>query len=149
MTFRQTLLAKLTSLSALTAIVGERIYPGVLPGTLDLGRDGPALSIMIATYPRGHVLAGCDGTASARVILTAWSYRQSDADDATLAIWEAIDGVPANPWGDGTIEIMSCTQQDENEEQDAPKAGTDQWSYRIMTEYLIKHRTIVPIPVGS
>lgn len=146
MTFRETLIAKLGSIPALTTIVGERIYWGALPQVLDLGRDGPALTVTLASYPRGHVLTGSDGTASATVLLTAWGYRQAQCDAIALAIWEAIDGPPANPWGDGSIEIMSISQHDETEIQHQPKAGSDQWVYSITSEYLVRHRTIVPSP---
>ena len=77
-TFRQTLLAKLSSIPELTSLVDTAIYPGAAPRTHDLGRDGPALTYAITTYPRGQVLSGSDGTGMPRVQLSAWSYSQAD-----------------------------------------------------------------------
>lgn len=143
-TFRETILIKLNAISRLTAIVGPRIWPGVLPQTYDLKANGPALTYTISGYPRGHVLTGSDGTATARVEFSAWAYLRSDADAITLAIWDSIDGVPANPWADGSIEIMSCIQEDESDEEIAPLSGTDQWQYPVISQYSIKHRTALP-----
>jgi hypothetical protein len=144
LTFRQTLRAKLGAIPELTAIVGGAIYVGALPQTHDLGRDGPALTYSISTYPRNHVLAGADGTASARVQFSAWSYQQSKADAIALALWDALDGPPANPWAGGGVGIMSVSHQDEVDLPEPPKTGSDQWTYQIASEYLIRHRTGTP-----
>ena len=141
--FRQALVARLGSIAGLTAIVGDSIYPGALPETHDLGRDGPALTYTIAASPRGHVLSGADGTATARVQLDAWSYALASADAATLAVWNAIDGPPGT-WGDGSVAIMSVSHQDEQDDHQPPKAGTDQWTYRITSDYAVKFRTGFP-----
>ena len=65
--FRQALYAHLIAIPELTAIVGPAIYPGALPESHGLLRDGPALIYRIRKYPRGHVLSGSDGTATATV----------------------------------------------------------------------------------
>ncbi len=96
-TFRQALYAKLAAIPELTALVGSAIYPGAVPETHDYGRDGPALTYKVKSYPRNHVLPGSDGTATARVELSACGYQQSQADAVALAIWNALDGVPVNP----------------------------------------------------
>ena len=144
LTFRQTLHAKLSSVPEITQVVGSAIYFGALPQTHDLGRDGPALTYSISSYPRGHVLSGPDGTASAHVQISAWSYLESQADAIVLAVWNAIDGTPRNPWATNAVTIMSVSQQDETDLPEAPKAGSDQWVYQIATEWLIRHRTAIP-----
>jgi hypothetical protein len=147
LTFRETLVAKLGSIAALTTIVGDAIYPGAIPETHDLGSDGPVLTYRISSYPHGKVLAGSDGTASPRVQLDAWSVDFAKADAITLAIERAIFRPPVNPWAPGGVEIMSVSKGDEFDIAEPPKAATDQWTYRVMSVYQIKHR--VPIPSSS
>src|SRR5262245_11770832 len=69
--FRATLVAKLLSIPDLTARIATAVYPGALPQTHDVWRDGPALVYLLTTYPRNHVLIGSDGTATAEVALYA------------------------------------------------------------------------------
>lgn len=144
MTFRETIEAKLSSISRLRSIVGSRIYPGVVPQTHDFGRLGPALAFFIHGYPRGHTLSGSDRSATATVEFLALGYSRGDVDAMTLAIWDALDGVPTNPWGDGTITILACVQQDESDHAYPPRDGSDQWVFSIMSEYKIMHRVSSP-----
>lgn len=144
-TFRQALVAKLGAMPALTSIVGSAIYPGALPETHDLQRDGPALTYTITTYPRNQQLTGSDGTATARVQLSAWSYSLSDTDAIALALVDALNGVVNDStWGNGTITIMSCTHQEETDVVEQVETGTDLWIHQITNEYLIKHRVSIP-----
>ncbi len=143
-TFRQALYAKLAATAEVTALVGSAIYPGAVPETHDYGRDGPALTYTVITYPPGHVLTGSDGTATARVQLSAWSYQESQADAITLAVCNALDGVPVNPWGTGYIVIMSVVHKDEQDLPAEPRSGSDQWLYQVPSDYSIKHRCAIP-----
>lgn len=139
--FRQTLVAKLTSISDLTAIVGAAIFADALPQTHDLGRNGPALTFTIVSYPRGMVMGGLDGTGTPRIQFSAWAYSKASSDAITLVLLGSLTVVPpANPWGDGTITILSCTHQDESDQSEPPPEGGDQWIYQIVSEYQVKHR---------
>ena len=108
------------------------------------GRAGPLLGDCV--HLRGQVLAGSDGTSAARVSLRAWSDQLADVDGITSALFNGINGVPG-VWGNGSCVILSVTQQDESDENEPPKAGTDQWQYSIVSEYLVRYR--VPIPTLS
>jgi hypothetical protein len=141
--FRVALIAKLGSIPEVAAIVGSAIYPGQLPETHDLGRDGPALTYTITSNPRGHILTGSDGTSTARVRLDAWGYQLAQVDAITTAAWNALDGL-TDTWGNGTCVIMSVSQGDESDQHSAPRAGSDQWTYRITTDYRVRYRTGFP-----
>ena len=144
MTFPEALTAKLNSISEVTAMVASAIYPVALPETHDLGRDGPAISYSILSYPRGHVLGGSDGTATATVQISVWSYQEATSDGIVLALWNAIDGLPVVPWGDGSVVIRSVVQKDEQDLPEEPKAGMDQWTYHIACVYAISHWVAIP-----
>ena len=142
-TFRQALNAKLASITELTTIVGSAIYPGAVPQTHDYGADGPALTFELPSDARGHVLTGSDGTSAAHVKLTSYAYSKAVTDQMALAIWNAIDGPPGT-WGDGTCKIMSVSHQEDSDNDEQPKAATDQWLYIIESEYLIRYRVAIP-----
>jgi hypothetical protein len=144
MTFREALVAKLASITGLTAIVGSAIYPGALPQTHDLGRDGPALTYLIVSNPRGELIAQLEGTSSPRVQLSGWSYSLASAVGIVEALVAGLRKMPVGTWGDGTCIIMSVSHQDETDQPEEPQAGSDQWTYQIVSEYQVKYR--VPIP---
>lgn len=139
-TFRQALVAKVRGIPELLALVGNAVYPDVIPQTHDLGANGPALTYTIVTYPRGQVLSGLDGTGNARVQFSAWSYQKSQSDQIALALLSALSVVPvANPWGNGSIVIKSVTHQDESDQTEKAKDGSDRYIYQIINEYQINH----------
>lgn len=142
-TFREALVAKLGAIPELLAVVDQAVFPGAIPEDHDLGRDGPALVYSIPSNPRGQVLMGSDGTSSARLRFEAHAYLLSAADRATIAVWNALDGEPGG-WGNGTCQILSVTHQDEQDQHIPPRAGSDQWIYRIVSDYLVRYRTGFP-----
>lgn len=143
--FRQTLKAKLQSIAALQSIIGGALYADVLPQTHDLGAQGPALSYTIITYPRGQVMGGLDGTGNARVQISAWSYSKAQSVAIQEAILPVLNTVPiANPWGDGTIFIKSCTHQDESDQTEKADDGSDRYVHQIYSEWQINHYLMAP-----
>jgi hypothetical protein len=144
-TFRLALSAKLESIRDLISIVGDSIYPGALPETHDLKRDGPALTWTVETNPRGHVLSGSDGTSTARVQISAWSYNLTDSDAIALALALALDGLfNDTSWGNGTVTIRSCLQEDESDQPDPVETGMDVWVRQVVNTYSIKHTVTIP-----
>jgi len=142
--FEQALAAKLNAVTALTAIVGSAIYVGHIPETHQLDASGPALTYMVPGKPRGHVLMGSDGTATARVQLDAWSYGYGISKQILEAIRQSIDGIPVNPWGNGTCIIVSVVQQTDIDQSEPPADGSDKWIYHLISEYQIKYRVSLP-----
>lgn len=73
-----------------------------------------------------------------------WSYQEATSDGIVLALWNAIDGLPVVPWGDGSVVIRSVVQKDEQDLPEEPKAGMDQWTYHIACVYAISHWVAIP-----
>lgn len=146
--FEQALAAKLASIPEVTALLGTQsgggpaIFSGIVPQTW-LYDNGAALTYLVPTKPRGHVLTGSDGTAIPRVQLEASSYSYGLSKRIVEAIWNAIDGVPG-AWGDGTCVIMSVVHQDDTDLPSTPKAGSDQPIFSVISEYNIKYRVAIP-----
>jgi len=147
--FEQALVAKFNAITELTALLGTwRTAPAIfynsVPQTYDYGANGVALTYLIPTKPRGHVLTGSDGTATPRVQVNIQGYAYVTIKQAIEALWNGIDGPPNTAWGDGTCIIMSVVQQDDADMPAKPMAGTDQWLYDVMQEYNIKYRVAIP-----
>jgi Protein of unknown function (DUF3168) len=149
--FEQALDASLNGISELTALVGTGIFTQALPQTWKLDADGPAITYSVPTKPRGHVLTGPDGTATARVQFDSWSLGIPGTQSAGIAkkiieaIRNGIDGAGLqSTWGNGTVEIMSCIQQQDVDLDEEPQAGSDQWLYHVVSEYQIRYRVVIP-----
>lgn len=132
-------MAELLSIAALTAIV-TAIYKTGIPSMHDLGTNGPALVYHIPHKPYGHNLSGSDGTATATVEIGAFAYSVSAPKLILKAIRDGINGAIQESWGNGTVEIMSCFQSADTDNDSVPRAGSDQWMYMSSTEYTIKYR---------
>lgn len=151
-TFRQALVAKLLSVSDLTAIVGTAIYPGAIPQTHDLRKDGPALTYSLMKFPLTRhigrvVTGGFEGILSARVQLSAWSYRYADVDAITDVLFAALEGtLNRTDWGNGTVTIVSATKGEEVDLTLPSGIADYRWIHQIASEYEIRYR--VPIPVN-
>lgn len=141
--FEQALVAELQSIYELVEIVGNAIYVAAVPQTWDFGRNGPALTFIVPTKDRGHVLTGSDGTATARVQIDMWGYSEAAVKTGIEAVRNGIDGTPGT-WGDGTCQIISVVQQEDTDMDEPPKAGSDQVLYRTMSEYVVRYRVSIP-----
>ena len=136
-------MARLLALSAVTGIVGSAVYKTGIPETHDMGANGPCLTYEIPSKPYGHVLTGSDGTATATTKVSAWSYSYGTSKQLIESVWNGLDG-PGAMWGNGTCQIVSITQQDDNDNPIPPKAGTDQWIYRVDQVYRVMYRVALP-----
>jgi hypothetical protein len=143
--FEQALVAELQSIPALTSILGTQaggspaIFKTGPPQTWQYSTNGTCLSYTIPTKPKGQVLTGSDGTATARVQLDLWSFTQSDVKMAMQAIFNDING-PFQTWGNGTCVIVSSVHQADNDADEAPQTGSDQWLYHSFSEYQVMYR---------
>jgi hypothetical protein len=144
-TFEQALVAKLNTITALTGIVGNAIYKTFVPQTYLFDRNGPALTYSIISKPYGHMLTGSDGTATARVQIDVWAFSAIAVKQGIEAVRNMLDGAGLDQqWGDGSVVIMSCIQQDDVDLDEAPEAGSDQVTYHSLTEYSVKYRVSIP-----
>ena len=142
MDVREAVYFRLSTSAAITALVGGRIYFGDLPQTARY----PALSYVVVRRPYGHNLIGADGTSEAYVRISAWSYSEAIADQLTQAVRDLFDGFSGVI---GDLVVTASLNQDETDYPEPPKAGTDQWIYRIDADYKISHRISLPASLGA
>jgi len=139
---RQAVYARLSGSSAITAIVGTRIYFGALPQSAQL----PALTFWVVTRPHGHNLGGSDGISAARIQVSAWSFAESSSDQLVQAIRDRFDGFTGTING---VTVTASIKQDELDIPHPPKAGTDQWIYETACDYRVNHRITLPASLGA
>lgn len=137
LTIREAVAAWLRGLSALTAIVGTRIYKQD-PSQLS---SYPCVVIEQPSREYGRNLAGADGTSLADVQITALALKESQAVAIAEAVrnsWQCFRGTQSG------VAILWAYLDDEADGSTAPPDGSDQWIYQNAVIYRIKHR--VPLP---
>jgi len=133
---RQAVYSRLTSMPAITDLVGSRIYFGALPQSVSL-LEGPAVTYFIVSRPYGMVLGGSDGGSTARVQMSAHAINQQTSSAIAQAIrdsWDGFQGVV------NEVDIMASILQGQIDLPSPPLAGSDQWLYQVSTDYLMLHR---------
>lgn len=149
--FEQALVAQLSSITALAAILGTQadgnqsaiFKAGSIPQTWQYSGSnpgGPALSYSVPTKPKPSVLMGSDGTARARVQIDVFAFSEAPIKMALAAIFNSIAAVPPATWGDGSCVIVSVVHQDDSDSDEAPAPGSTQVLYHSFSEYLIVYR---------
>jgi hypothetical protein len=137
---RQAVYNRLLASTAITDLVGARIYFGALPQSLSLD-DGPALSYTVVTRTYGHVLQGADGTSQGRVQISSYAYTEQLADRIAQAVRDCWDGFRGFIGG---LEVTACVLDNETDLSSPPAASTDQWLYMIASDYQVNHRVSLP-----
>src|SRR5579863_288171 len=86
MTLEQDFAAQLQSITALTAIVGNNIYPVALPKSISATAQ-PWMTYQTVSRTALYQLSGDSNLVKKRVALNIWSPNYSDVANAAKAIW--------------------------------------------------------------
>ncbi len=138
-TFREAVVAWLNSITALTDLIGDRIYYAD-PSQLSVY---PCVVVYIPTREYQHNLSGSSGVSLATVHIEAISQSESQSQACMEAIRNNLDGFRGTKSG---VSIGRCFLEDEYDAQTPPLAGGLTWIYHYATEYKIWHR--VPLPTS-
>lgn len=97
--------ARLLAISALTAVVGARVFRDLIP----LGVDVPAVVIASQERSGEYHTTGHDGIARAELMVTLWCATAAGADELA----ELVDAAPPaglrgdrGPWGE--LDVQGC-----------------------------------------
>jgi hypothetical protein len=140
LTLREAVNARLRGLSALTAIVGNRIYKQD-PSQLS---SYPCIAVELPERSYGYNLAGHDGTSLATLKFTAFSSTESAAVAAIEVIRNSMQGFRGLQSG---VPILWCYLDGEEDDTVPPPDGSDQWIYEASVTYRVKHRVPTPSSV--
>lgn len=126
------LVARLKGTSAVTTLLGTRIYPNVAP------REDMPLAILtkISTTP-GNTAGGTDSTESCRIQIDIYG----ETYDATRAAADAVRAclAPTTAWTDstGSPVVSSCRLLDDTENVDGTEPGSDISVFRVTQDYSV------------
>lgn len=128
----------LTSKSAITDLVGTRVYPHHLPQSNTVY---PALTIQLIDSQHVHHLQGASGVATARVQIDCWSDMLSEVVTLAEAVRNAMQGFSGTMDGVNVHFIQLAGTRNVHE---APQDGSDNWTYRKTCDYMIKYTESLP-----
>ncbi|MEZ5945216.1 MAG: DUF3168 domain-containing protein [Planctomycetaceae bacterium] len=128
----------LSGTTAITDLVGTRIYPEFLPQNPVY----PALTYRLISAPHDHTLTAAAGVVRVRFQFDAFSERLSE----TSEIIEAIRLSLQRATGDfGDSEIMASRQDNEQFFGMEPMDASQQYLYRKTADYIIRLRATIPV----
>jgi hypothetical protein len=137
-TLRQAVRSLLADAAGLAAIVESRIYNGSAPSTAVY----PRVTFTVVGQTGGHVLAGPDGSAVARVRVSCWSLGGEEAETIADLVKAALDGYAGQV---GAVYVENCQwifEVDQPEPLGGGKAGV---IHQILIDFSIDHRA----PTGA
>lgn len=112
----------LTGDTGVSAIVGSRVYPVVIPQKAAL----PCVTYLRVSGPQEMSLSGHSGLESVRVQVDAWAESYETAKSLASAIQSALLGA-------STFAVTSASDRDLFEDE----TGV----FRVSTDFHVKHRT--------
>ena len=118
MTLEQDLLAKLQSITDLTAIVGTNIFSVVLPASMNV-RAQPWMTHQTVSRTQLYTLSGGSYCVRKRVVLNIWSANYTDVVTAQKAIWSALSGYQGTFPSGTQIQLVEMTNASDSYESTA------------------------------
>lgn len=136
--FRQALVAALLAAPSVSAVIGSRLYPLVVPELAPL----PAMAYQVLSNTGGQNLGGSTGTAVARVQFTALSRDFDDCMALSLALYDLFDAFQgALPGG---VQITDAVLSGDSDLYDSPPDDSDAGTYRVPIDVIFHYRRPTP-----
>jgi Protein of unknown function (DUF3168) len=129
--------AYLSTLPALTAIIGTRLYPGIAP-TSAIFPYVTLHEIMIESF---YYLRGASATFDAMMQIDCWALEPMQAQHMAKAIRQSMDGLPAS-W-DG-LEVDGVFIDSEMDAPEPAQDGSERAYYRRVMTVNVWHAREVP-----
>lgn len=123
--------------SDVTAIIGTRMFPRVLPQ----GESLPAIVFSLVTSTSEHKITGASSGVRAIVQLDCYAETHIAANDLSEKVRLALHGYSGTA---GSSTIGSSLLENKREMFDAPTDGSDVPAYRVMMEWEIWHNETIP-----
>ena len=118
--------------SGIAAIVADRIGEG----TLSYQESYPALVFTIISNVPIRGLVGQAKHFRARVQFDALAYALADADALSQAVFAFFDDFTG---ASGDLSILCARRLDDSDRPEPPVDETDEWLYRISSDYYVKY----------
>lgn len=107
MIIEQALFVELKTAAGITALVGTRVYPLILPQNAAF----PAITFQKVSGSRSHSQSGPSNLAHPRFQISCWAKGDTaypDAKGLAAQVRQAIDGFKGTMGGAGGVDVQSC-----------------------------------------
>jgi len=121
----------LNAQTAVSSIVGSRIYPEKLPQKPTL----PALSYSQVSAVRVRDLSGPAYKARRRISFSCWATTHAGAHALAEALRQTLDDFYGTSWGDVEVGHISLDNEFDLFEEEAGTVGL----YRVVQDYIVAH----------
>jgi hypothetical protein len=105
------IVARLAEVSAVTDLVGTRVYPGTAPTNC----PRPYLVYTRITTPRVRSTKGLSGLASPRYQIDAWAATATEAKQVIAAVRAALDGYKGRLAGVRVLGVITADESSDSE----------------------------------
>lgn len=121
--------------TAITDLVGTRIYPDVLPEACTL----PAIVYSEISDNDNYHLSGVCTAAECRVQIDCYGATRASANAVGRKVREIIGNGTSREMGG--MQVLSCHSENGHTMQEQPVNGTDNWRYVRSRDFLIIYET--------
>lgn len=128
----------LLSKSAITSLVGTRMFPRKIP---QKNSAFPVIVYRIVSQDAAHHLAGGAGYAGTRIQLDVYSETETETDALAEAIRNQMQGYSGAM---GTASVTSVVLKNSQDLYEPPQDNSDTGLYRNSTDYWLRHDMAVP-----
>lgn len=132
-TLREAVYARLAGSPALSAIVGDRVFPGLVPQ----GEGRPSVGFVVASRTFGRCFKSPNRTSRARVRVSCWSYDQLEAATMADVIRRRFDGYQG--WW-GLVWVYYVELENEIDLPEVEQDGSGRTIYQIVLDFGIRHK---------
>jgi hypothetical protein len=134
----------LLSKSAITSLVGTRVYPAHIPQKIN---TFPTITYQLISTNAAHHLAGGAGYCEKRLQLDVYAENEVSRDAVVEAVRNQLQGFPpagtSGTIGAGTV-ITSIVYKGSRDMYDPDQVGGDVGYFRNSTDYWIRHTEAAP-----
>ena len=128
------LYSHLSTFAGLTALVGTRIYPSILPQAVTL----PAITYQKISAKRTHTMGDDPGLAKPRFQITCWADTPASARAVATQVQTALQNQRNALWG-GVGGVTVTVLGPDNEVDDYERTAAARDIYSIIQDYFIWH----------
>lgn len=131
MTLEQDIHAQLLTITAVTAIVGQSIYPVALPKSVS-ATAGPWMTYQTVSRTATYQLGGDSNLVKKRIALNIWSTNYADVVTASKVIWASLSGFQGQLPNGTTVQLIEFANASDSYEETA-------LMYRAMVQLIITY----------
>ena len=133
--------AYLLSKSAVTNVIGTRLYPGFVP---QKNSTYPCIVYQVISSSPQHHLGGGAGFAHTRIQFDIYSTTAATRDSLADVLRDQLQGFPSSTTTMGNSTVTSVTAEVGRDLYETPQDNSDTGLFRFSVDYWFRHNQAVP-----